>query len=250
MKIACLLQDDVRVRRLVHEVHGLLHGDRWRVQIVAQIVVDDQVCVQQLILRIAQSYDAHVAPLHMADPSPVQTFAPVWTRPAMLLDVRRVPSKRALHWRAAAPVSPENGTEALIGLTGRLAGRWACAGTLVMMSAAIKGMSRAGRHLGQAGADAELLHQRVRECGQAAVLGDVGAHESHLAGWLLRAITAATEELVIAQASPGPYPRGALRRRPCQEYVTMHMHLRHLFITILFLGASSQQDTAHPPRVS
>ena len=72
---ACLLKNDMRVCSLVHEVHGLLHGDRWRVQVIAQIVVNDQVSVKQLILWVAQSYDTHMAPLRMAALGSDQTYA-------------------------------------------------------------------------------------------------------------------------------------------------------------------------------
>ena len=79
-------------------------------------------------------------------------------------------------------------------------------------------MSWAGRHLGQAWADAELLHQGVCECGQTTVLGYVGTRNSHLAGWRLHGITALTEGSVNTQASPespptlGRTPRGGLAK--------------------------------------
>ena len=81
----------------------------------------------------------------------------------------------------------------------------------MLISASTEETFMGGRHLGQARADAELLHQGIRECGEATVLGDIGAHDCYLAGWLLHAITALSERSFSAQASPGsPSPCGAL----------------------------------------
>ena len=55
-RFCLLLDDDICVGGLVHEVHYLQHGARWRIhQSVAQVVVHQRIAVQQVIFQANES---------------------------------------------------------------------------------------------------------------------------------------------------------------------------------------------------
>lgn len=66
-KLRCctyLLDDDMCVGGLVQKMDGFHDAQRWRVKIVAQIIVHNWVFVQELICRVAQGNDPHMTALH------------------------------------------------------------------------------------------------------------------------------------------------------------------------------------------
>ena len=149
------------------EVDGLQDAQRWCVQVVAQVIIHNGVFVDEMVCRVSQGNDTHMTTLHncsFADSSRR------WAGEHTVFDLKGL--------EAAFTIAKEHRFSKSEGFLANTA-RQECGHPLPVEHSA---------HLGQTLTDVQLLHKRMREGCQSAVLWYISTHDSHFARSLLYVI--------------------------------------------------------------